>query len=66
MIDHDAIAANPDLEAAYLDLYDEVKRLRADMDQGALDYCDLMTRHDAQFVAWQSAKSRAEKVEAER
>lgn len=47
-------------------LYDEVKRLRADLEQGQRDYCDLMTRHDAHFVAWQSAKSRAEKAKAER
>lgn len=78
-IDHDAIAARVrnflttgqifgirEVMSAYLDLHDEVKRLRADLDQGALDYCDLMTRHDAHFVAWQSAKSRAEKAEAER
>ena len=38
--------------------------LRADLDQGARDYCDLMVRHDAHFVSWQSAKRRAEAAEA--
>lgn len=37
----------------------------ADRDQGKRDYCDLMDRHDAHFVSWQSAKARAEKAEAE-
>ena len=37
----------------------------ADRDQGRRDYCDLMDRHDAHFVSWQSAKARAEKAEAE-
>lgn len=79
MTDHDAIAEKVrnflttgqifgirEVMSAYLDLYDEVMRLRADRKQGGLDYCDLMKRHDAHFVAWQSAKSRAEKAEAER
>lgn len=38
----------------------EVARLTAERDQGARDYCDLMDRHDAHFVAWQSAKARAD------
>ncbi|MFC3628266.1 hypothetical protein ACFOM8_02270 [Paracoccus angustae] len=38
--------------------------LRADLDQGARDYCDLMVRHDAHFVSWQSAKRRAEAAES--
>lgn len=43
---------------------DLIEAMRADREQGARDYCDLMDRHDAHFVAWQSAKTRAEKAEA--
>ena len=53
------IATLPDLEAAYLDLYDEVKRLRA---TGEIDRKFARKTADDVF-AW---KSRAEKAEAER
>ena len=50
------IAALPDLEAAYLDLYDEVKRLRADLTDGSFYKETDIDR----------LQERAEKAEAER
>lgn len=57
--EHARIAALPDLEAAYLDLHDEVRRLRA---TGEIDRKFARKTADDVF-AW---KSRAEKAEAER
>ena len=53
------IAALPDLEAAYLDLYDEVQRLRAERDA-------LISMRDSLGNFWAKAEARAEKAEAER
>lgn len=44
------IAAAPTLASDTLRLLDEIERLRADRDQGAKDYCDLMEQRDRQHV----------------
>ena len=53
------IATLPDLEEAYLDLYDEVQRLRAERDA-------LISMRDSLGNFWAKAEARAEKAEAER
>lgn len=71
-IDHDAIAAQVrnflttgqifgirEVMSAYLDLYDEVTRLRAERDA-------LISMRDSLGNFWAKAEARAEKAEAER
>jgi len=36
---------------------DRIEALERERDQGARDYCDLMERHDAHFVAWKAAEA---------
>ena len=62
---HAHVEADPDGDYCYWSQAEAtIAALRADLDQGARDYCDLMVRHDAHFVSWQSAKRRAEAAEA--